>query len=75
MLSSNRLQYASNRTKLSVSSQMFDRGIMNRNEIREIWQMPSLGAEGEEYYIRGEYVNQKDKEATDATGSDDETVP
>ena len=61
MFSSNRLQYASNRTKLAVSSQMLDRGIMNRNEIREIWQLPSLGEEGEEYYIRGEYLSQSDR--------------
>lgn len=57
MLSSNRLQYASNTTKLNVSSNMFDRGILNRDEIREIWQLPVLpNGEGKKYFIRLEYV-------------------
>ena len=52
----NRLQYMSNQDKLSVSSQMADRGIMNRDEIREIWNLPQLPDEqGQAYTIRGEY--------------------
>jgi len=54
--SSNRLQYMTNAEKLNVSSQMSDRGIMNRDEIREIWNLPPLpNGEGQAYTIRGEY--------------------
>ena len=56
MLSSNRLQFMSASDKLKVSAQMADRGIMNRDEIRSIWNLPPLpeGA-GQAYTIRGEY--------------------
>lgn len=53
---SNRLQYLSNSEKLNVSAQMADRGIMNRDEIREIWNLPPLpDGLGQSYTIRGEY--------------------
>lgn len=56
MATANRLQYMSNADKLSVSSEMADRGIMNRDEIREIWNLPPLpNGEGKAYTIRGEY--------------------
>ena len=56
MATANRLQYMSNTDKLSVSSQMADRGIMNRDEIRQIWNLPPLpNGEGQAYTIRGEY--------------------
>lgn len=56
MATANRLQYMSNTEKLNVSAQMADRGIMNRDEIREIWNLPPLpNGEGEAYTIRGEY--------------------
>lgn len=52
----NRLQYMSNQDKLNVSAQMADRGIMNRDEIREIWNLPPLpDGQGQAYTIRGEY--------------------
>jgi hypothetical protein len=56
MLTANRLQYLSTTEKLNVSAQMADRGIMNRDEIREIWNLPPIpdGA-GQAYTIRGEY--------------------
>jgi len=54
MATSNRLQYLSNADKLSVSSQMADRGIMTRNEIREIWNLPPVTG-GDVPTIRGEY--------------------
>lgn len=50
----NRLQYLSNADKLNVSSQMADRGIMTRNEIREIWNLPPIEG-GDKATIRGEY--------------------
>ena len=54
----NRLQYMSNQDKLSVSAEMADRGLMTRNEIREIWNLPPLPDEiGNQLPIRGEYYN------------------
>ena len=56
MATSNRLQYMSNTEKLNVSAQMADRGIMNRDEIREIWNLDPLpDDQGKAYTIRGEY--------------------
>lgn len=56
MATSNRLQYMSNADKLKVSAQMADRGLMSRNEIREIWNLPPLPPEiGDQLPIRGEY--------------------
>lgn len=56
MATANRLQYMSNAEKLNVSAQMADRGIMNRDEIREIWNLPPLpNGQGQAYTIRGEY--------------------
>ena len=56
MATANRLQYMTNKDKLDVSAQMADRGIMNRDEIREIWNLPPLpGGQGQAYTIRGEY--------------------
>lgn len=58
----NRLQYMSNKDKLEVSAQLADRGIMNRDEVREIWNLPPLpNGEGQEYIIRGEYYNADEK--------------
>ena len=62
---SNRIQYMSNTDKLAVSAQMADRGLMTRNEIREIWNLPPLPEEiGNQLPIRGEYYNVGDE--TDA---------
>lgn len=55
---SNRIQYMSNADKLAVSAQMADRGLMTRNEIREIWNLPPLPDDiGNQLPIRGEYYN------------------
>lgn len=51
----NRLQYASNATKLNVSTQLFDRGILSRNDIMDIWNLPHV-AGGDQRYIRREYA-------------------
>lgn len=57
-VTANRLQYLSNQDKLNVSAQMADRGLMTRNEIREIWQLPPLPEPiGSQLPIRGEYYN------------------
>lgn len=55
---SNRLQYMSNNDKLNVAAQMADRGIMTRNEIREIFNLTPLPEPvGSQLPIRGEYYN------------------
>lgn len=60
--SANRLQYASNSTKLQVSTQLFDRGLINRNSVMDIWNMAHV-EDGDKYYIRKEYteVSELDK--------------
>ncbi len=78
----NRLQYASNTSKLNISTQLFDRGILTRNAIMDIWNMAHV-EDGDRYYIRKEYteVNKLGKEPgtnadSDGTGvqGDDSTV-
>lgn len=53
--SANRLQYASNATKLQVSTQLFDRALINRNGVMDIWNMAHV-EDGDKYYIRKEYT-------------------
>jgi hypothetical protein len=55
MFTANRLQYASNTTKLQVSSQMFDRGILTTNQVMDIWNMAPV-ENGDKRYIRKEYT-------------------
>ena len=65
VFSANRLQYASNATKLQVSTQLFDRALINRNAVMDIWNMAHV-EDGEKYYIRKEYteVSKLGKEGT-----------
>lgn len=70
MATANRLQYMSNAEKLNVSSQMLDRGIMSRNEVREIWNLPPIEG-GDNYIIRGEYYN-ADEKVNDTTTDEEE---
>ena len=68
MATANRLQYLSNTEKLNVSAQLLDRGILNRDEAREIWNLQPLpNGEGQAFIIRGEYYNATDKVAEDDT--------
>lgn len=61
MATANRLQYMSNADKLNVSASMADRGLMTRNEIREIWNLPPLpDPYGSQLPARGEYYNVND---------------
>ena len=63
MATSNRLQYMSNADKLAVSAQMADRGLLTRNEIREIWNLPPLPEPyGSQLPARGEYYNVNESE-------------
>lgn len=62
MATANRLQYMSNSDKLAVSAQMADRGLMSRNEIREIWNLAPLPEPiGSQLPVRGEYYNVGDE--------------
>lgn len=71
MASSNRLQYMTTTEKLNVSAQMADRGILNRDEVREIWNLPPLpDGQGQIYTIRGEYYN-ADEKLTTEEGTED----
>lgn len=60
--SANRLQYASNTTKLNVVTQLFDRGFITLNQGLDIFNMPPV-ENGDERFIRGEYINIKNKES------------
>lgn len=68
IFTANRMQYASNQTKLSISTQLFDRGLINRNAVMDIWNMAHV-EDGDKYYIRKEYteVSQLGKEEINAT--------
>jgi len=52
---SSRLRYASNKTKLEISSQLFDRGVFSRNDVLALWGMDAE-EDGHEKYIRKEYT-------------------
>jgi hypothetical protein len=56
IFTANRMQYASNNTKLQVSTQLFDRGILTTNQVMDIWNMPHV-EDGDKRYIRKEYAN------------------
>lgn len=56
MLTSNRLQYMSNKDKLDVTAQLLDRGMLTLNEARDIWNLPEVEG-GDVRIIRGEYYN------------------
>lgn len=73
--SSNRLQYASNSTKLQVSQQLFDRGILTANQVMDIWNLPPV-EDGDKRYIRREYVevNKLDEGSDDNANSEGETI-
>lgn len=60
---SSKLQFASNNTKLQVSQQLFDRGILTVNQVMDIWHLPHV-EDGDKRYIRKEYteVENLDKE-------------
>ena len=59
--SSNRLQYMSNADKMNAISQMADRGLMTRNELRDILNLAPLPEPyGSQIPARGEYYNVND---------------
>lgn len=63
----NRLEYASNRTKAGLSTTLFDRALLTRNEIRKMWSMTAAkdrdgnhDPDGDIYFIRSEYTRLED---------------
>lgn len=56
MFSANRLEFASNTTKLAVATAMFDRGVFNGNQVADIFQAPHYEG-GDRHVIRGEYID------------------
>ena len=53
----NRLQHMTMSDKLETVTQLFDRGMMNMDEGREVFQLPALDTpESRKYYIRRDYA-------------------
>lgn len=70
----NRLQYMSNKDKLAFAAQMADRGLVTRNELREVFNMAPLPDEiGNQLPIRGEYYNVGEESTNDPENNPDET--
>ena len=74
--SSNRLQYMSNADKMNAIAQMADRGLMTRNELREILNLTPLPEPyGSQIPARGEYYDitnpPADKDNGGATDGDE----
>lgn len=79
MWTANRLQYASNKTKLEMSTQLLDRGVLTINQVNEIWNLPPV-EDGDKRYIRREYVDvenlDKEMEGDEPIAdSEDERIP
>lgn len=55
LFTANRLQYASNKEKLEIVTQLFDRGFLTHNQGLEVFNMASIGETGDRRYIRKEY--------------------
>lgn len=55
IFTANRLQYASNKEKLDIVTQLFDRGFLTHNQGLEVFNMAGIGEAGEKRYIRKEY--------------------
>ena len=71
---SNRLQYMSNADKMNAISQMADRGLMTRNELREILNLAPLPEPyGSQIPARGEYydITNPPEDKTDAPAEDE----
>ncbi|MBQ6498189.1 MAG: phage portal protein [Bacilli bacterium] len=72
VLESTKLQFISNNTKLNVSQQLFDRGILSTNQVMDIWNLPHVSEDEDKRYIRKEYteVTNLDKEVDDNEQND-----
>ena len=56
----NRLQYMSTSQKVQMAQQLLDRGVMSRNEARELFNYGTIEG-GDEFFIRGEYINANER--------------
>lgn len=56
VFSANRLEFASNTTKLNVAVALFDRGIWCGNQVADVFQSAHYDG-GERHVIRGEYID------------------
>lgn len=56
MFSANRLEFASNTTKVNVSVALFDRGIWCGNQVADVFQSAHYDG-GDRHVIRGEYID------------------
>lgn len=73
MATANRLQYMSTADKLNFTIQNLDRGVINRDTAREVWNLPPLpNGEGQKYIIRGEY---KDADGQNGTINNPNSLP
>lgn len=73
MATANRLQYMSNADKLNLAAQMADRGLMTRNELREVFNLTPLPEEiGNQLPVRGEYYNVGDDANANTENNTDE---
>ena len=71
--SSNRLQYMSNADKMNAIAQMADRGLMTRNELRDILNLSPLpDPYGSQIPARGEYYAVNDPNGGNDNASENE---
>lgn len=57
MFTANRLQYLSPEQQRDIFQTLFDRGVMSGNEGAEMFNLPSLGIDGDKHFIRKEYID------------------
>lgn len=74
MFEANRLQYASNTTKISLVTQLFDRGFITQNQGLEIFNMAPV-VDGDKRYIRKEYTNVENLDRVIADAQPDTVNP
>lgn len=73
MATSNRLQYMSTADKLNFTTQNLDRGVIDVDTAREVWNLPPLpDGKGKILRIRGEY---KDAEGPNGTVNNPNAIP
>ena len=73
LATTNRLQYASNATKLQIVTDLFDRGFLTHNEGLEIFNLPPIEG-GDKHFIRREYteIDKLDTQQPDALDTGEE---
>ena len=76
-MESTKLQFISNNTKLQVSQQLFDRGILFVNQVMDIWNLPHVPEEENKRYIRKEYAEvnmlSKEEDNSESNGNSNES--